>query len=190
MAVAFRLDARERYLLRIVGEADDDEAMADGEGSVVFATLEEMQGRYAARHAIALDEHAMRTVWWSIDSGRAVVSTRSTHLTRSCCWRYGTGATTSQEPAGDSMIEARIVTMCTTLSSTYGNNLPSMTPPGEKFAPDWTAGDLEVLREVILSGVAMVSFARGRIAGGLGRASPRRSDGCTGARNRPRGESR
>jgi hypothetical protein len=41
----------------------------------------------------------------------------------------------------------------------YANNLPSMTPTGEHFAPDWTGDDLKILREVILAGVAMFRSA-------------------------------
>ena len=41
----------------------------------------------------------------------------------------------------------------------FANNLPSMTPQGECYVPDWTTDDLETLRGVIHSGVTMFRSA-------------------------------
>lgn len=38
----------------------------------------------------------------------------------------------------------------------WGNNLPSMTPPGERFTPVWSAEELEYIRRVMEAGLKLV----------------------------------
>lgn len=38
----------------------------------------------------------------------------------------------------------------------WGNNLPSVTPPGELFTPSWEADELETIRQVMEAGLALV----------------------------------
>lgn len=38
----------------------------------------------------------------------------------------------------------------------FGNNLPSMTPPGERYEPDWTQEELALLRTTIETGVDVI----------------------------------
>jgi hypothetical protein len=54
----------------------------------------------------------------------------------------------------------------------WANNLPSMTPLGEHVVPDWTGDDLEILREVIITGVAMLRSASAQPAIWGGRWRP------------------
>jgi len=39
----------------------------------------------------------------------------------------------------------------------WGNNLPAMTPPGERFVPTWSAEELEALAALLSAGFAMLS---------------------------------
>jgi hypothetical protein len=154
--VAFRLDGRERYLLWLAGEAGDDEVMADGDRVRVFDTLENLH-RYAARHGIVLEETDADGLI-DIDAAEQWCRTRSAPDAEllltvwNLCGDVARGTRRRFDDRGEQRDRVYDVVF-------YGNNLPSMTPPGENFVPDWTAGDLEVLREVILSGVAMVRSA-------------------------------
>jgi hypothetical protein len=37
----------------------------------------------------------------------------------------------------------------------WGNNLPAVTPEGEWYEPDWKRKELEIIREVLLNGIAI-----------------------------------
>lgn len=39
----------------------------------------------------------------------------------------------------------------------WGNNLPAMTPAGERFVPTWSAEELEALAALLSAGLAMLS---------------------------------
>ena len=41
----------------------------------------------------------------------------------------------------------------------FGNNLPAMTPPGERYIPEWSSDELRTLRTTIQQGVALVRSA-------------------------------
>jgi hypothetical protein len=38
----------------------------------------------------------------------------------------------------------------------WGNNVPAITPPGEQFVPQWSNEDLELMRNVFQSGLAVL----------------------------------
>jgi hypothetical protein len=38
----------------------------------------------------------------------------------------------------------------------FGNNLPSMTPPGKQYHPEWTEGELRLLRATIQIAIALI----------------------------------
>ena len=44
----------------------------------------------------------------------------------------------------------------------WGNNLPSVTPPGERFAPVWSTDELAEIRRLIESGLQLVEEMLGR----------------------------
>lgn len=152
----FRLDGRERYLLWIAGEAGDDEVMADGDSVRVFDTLEEVN-RYATRHGIALEDPDADGIL-DIDAAehwcRSQAAPDAGLLLNvwNLCGDVARGTRRRFDDRGEDRDRAYDVVF-------YANNLPSMTPPGEYFVPDWTTDDLETLREVILAGVAMVRSA-------------------------------
>lgn len=54
-----------------------------------------------------------------------------------------------------------------------GNNLPALTPPGERFVPAWTAEDVAAIRGVMAAGVELLS-AELRAADGTGPISEAR----------------
>lgn len=37
----------------------------------------------------------------------------------------------------------------------WGNNLPSVTPPGKRYTPKWTAKEVQALREILTSGLSL-----------------------------------
>jgi len=41
----------------------------------------------------------------------------------------------------------------------WGNNLPSMTPPGERFEPTWSQNEVELLQGIIGDGTALIRRA-------------------------------
>jgi len=57
----------------------------------------------------------------------------------------------------------------------WGNNLPSVTPPGEQFTPSWSADEVERIRQVMEAGLELVEVElRGAYASGLGHRAPAR----------------
>jgi hypothetical protein len=42
----------------------------------------------------------------------------------------------------------------------YGNNLPSVTPPGEHYAPEWSRDEIAGLRDVLQEGLNMFVAVR------------------------------
>jgi hypothetical protein len=55
----------------------------------------------------------------------------------------------------------------------WGNNLPSMTPPGERFTPVWSAEELEDIRRVMEAGLRLVEAELPPVEG------PPRTSRCT-----------
>jgi len=55
----------------------------------------------------------------------------------------------------------------------WGNNLPSMTPPGESFTPVWSAEELEDIRRVMEAGLKLVEAELSPVEG------PPRTSPCT-----------
>jgi hypothetical protein len=47
----------------------------------------------------------------------------------------------------------------------WGNNLPSMTPPGERFTPIWSAEELEEIRLVMEAGFRLVEVSLAPVEG-------------------------
>jgi hypothetical protein len=40
----------------------------------------------------------------------------------------------------------------------WGNNLPATTPVGEQYEPSWTTGELEMMRQVLESGLSLIEI--------------------------------
>jgi hypothetical protein len=40
----------------------------------------------------------------------------------------------------------------------WGNNLPATTPTGERYEPSWTIGELEMMRQVLESGLHLIEI--------------------------------
>jgi hypothetical protein len=156
LPVAFRLDGRERYVLWIAGENGDDEVSADGDRVRVFDTLQELH-QYAARHEIALEDTDADGVV-DLDAAEQWCRTQSAPDALSLltvwnlCGDVARGTRRRFDDRGEDRDRVYDVVF-------FANNLPSMTPSGESFVPDWTTDDLETLREVIRSGVTMFRSA-------------------------------
>lgn len=154
--VAFRLDGRERYLLWIAGEAGDDEVLADGDRALVFGTLQELHQHATGRGIELEDTDAVGVV--DIDAAEQWCRTQSTPdaglllTVWNLCGDVARGTRRLFDDRGEDRDRVYDVVF-------FANNLPSMTPAGESFVPDWTTDDLETLREVIRSGVTMFRSA-------------------------------
>jgi len=154
--IAFVLDDQERYLLWINGDGVHDKVLATGGTVRSFDGLRELH-RYVAEHGLHLEETGAGGVldidaaerWCGSGSAPdAVLLLQVWNL----CSDVARGAGRPFEDRGVDRDRVYDVLF-------HGNNLPSMTPPGDQFVPDWTSDDLETLREVIQDGVSMLRSA-------------------------------
>jgi hypothetical protein len=160
-----RLDGATWYLLWASSDEDtglDDRftsrVYSDGRTAVTFADSRELQA-YSTAHSLELAREPEGTVV-DFDAAAEWAASDQTPdpVLLLACWNLcvdvaaGTGRPLQdRSPALDPVYDKLF----------FGNNLPSMTPPGEHFEPSWSADELATLRTFMRDAIEMLRTAVG-----------------------------
>ncbi len=158
--IQLELDSTTKYLLWVTDTESDslDVVLTDNRGRLIeFCDKSALQA-YAAKHHFRLIES--QPVRYDFDDlNRWVQAPDSSGI--QCvemlnAWNLFTDIASSVQDHSDQFqaVEKRVPRVYAKLF--FGNNLAAITPAGECYVPDWSAPEVEHLRDVFTAGLTML----------------------------------
>jgi len=149
--LAIRLDGRMRFLLWVSGDGEDS-VVAEGGLALAFDNLGALS-QHAAETAMRVEGDPRDPV--DLDAAERWCSAASRPdpvlllETWNLCWDVsnGTGAPFEHRTDELTVLYDKLF---------HANNLPSMTPPGERWEPEWSQDEVPQLQRLISTGVSMI----------------------------------
>jgi hypothetical protein len=152
-ALLYRLNAADGYLIWISN--DKDSVVVDNGRVVTFDSATSLR-RYADLNHLSLESedpilHDLDWVRLWTNSPSDPVDCR----TALAAWNLFGDVAVSVGPGGFGFcrLDSKEGTIYQKLF--WGNNLPSLTPEGYEFIPEWSSGEVERLTEILRTGLSM-----------------------------------
>jgi hypothetical protein len=161
-ACRYRLDGEDRYLRWFDGGPPtwEDGVVLDDDGTVpAFGSIEEVAACALAR-GVALGEAGMFATLHNLDVVAAWLERPSAEEV-DCdallsAWNLVADVAVSVGAGLDPWADATIGVYQKLF---WGNNLPAMTPPGERYVPEWDADEVGQIAEVLGEGLRVFRAA-------------------------------
>lgn len=159
----YALDGRRAFL---IWSSNDSDGVVVEEGLVVSFSSEDALRAFAARHRLALVEE--EPILHDLDAVQAWVSCPRSE-TVSCsvalaAWNLFGDIARSLPSAGAGFSEVDRAEDRVYDKLFFGNNLPAVTPVGERYDPAWSAEEVAALARVLERGLRLFRGVRSEVA--------------------------
>jgi hypothetical protein len=163
-ALWYRLDSQDRYLVWVEGEdSSKDTVMLDRNGYLLVFDLPDRVLDYAEKNNLSISvENLSVHDLDRIESWIGNISSPLDCVNILSAWNLFSDVSHSVE-----RYQERFVLLDRTHHEIYnkiffGNNLPSITPEGETYVPEWSLAELDIVCDLMSSGITMF---RGNLRG-------------------------